>query len=159
MLKLHATIIIIFSNHPNYSKLTNENEWWPWWEMPNARYLMSPSIFAMCPNICAKEFGIIPRSSGTVRTPSMVNVLPVPVCPYAKIVPGKIESKNNNSHQRWEKLEFQLVHQASSSNMLLAKNHLPSKKILLSGLPDGIFMPCSHHHAPPYNNFLWVFTA
>ena len=65
---------------------------------------MSPSIFAMCPNICAKEFGIIPRSSGTVRTPSMVNVLPVPVCPYAKIVPGKIESKNNNSHQGWKKL-------------------------------------------------------
>ena len=76
---------------------------------------MSPSIFAMCPNICAKEFGIIPRSSGTVRTPSMVNVLPVPVCPYAKIVPGKIDSKNNNSHQSWEKLEFQLIPQASSS--------------------------------------------
>lgn len=85
--------------------------------MQNTRYLMSPSIFAMCPNICAKEFGIIPRSSGTVRTPSMVNVLPVPVCPYAKIVPGKIESKNNNSHQSWENLEFQLIPQASSSNM------------------------------------------
>lgn len=116
--------------------------------MPNTSYLMSPSIFAMCPNICAKEFGIIPRSSGTVRTPSMVNVLPVPVCPYAKIVPGKIESKNNNSHLDWEKLEFQLVLQVSSSDVLFAKSHLPGKKILLSGLLDGIFVPCSHYHAP-----------
>lgn len=96
-----------------------------------ARYLMSPSIFAMCPNICAKEFGIIPRSSGTIRTPSIVNVLPVPVCPYAKIVPGKIESKNNNSHQECKKKvnSTELVLQASSFLMLLAKSHLPSKKI------------------------------
>lgn len=50
-------------------------------------HLMSPSFLAICPNICANEFGMIPRSSGTVRTPSIVNVLPVPVCPYAKIVP------------------------------------------------------------------------
>ena len=120
---------------------------------------MSPSIFAMCPNICAKEFGMIPRSSGTVRTPSMVNVLPVPVCPYAKIVPSKIESKNNNSHQGWEKLEFQLVLQVSSSHVFLAKSHLPGKKIPLSGLLDGIFVPCSHYRAPPYNTFLWVFIA
>lgn len=127
--------------------------------MPNTRYLMSPSIFAMCPNICAKEFGMIPRSSGTVRTPSMVNVLPVPVCPYAKIVPSKIESKNNNSHQGWEKLEFQLVLQVSSSHVFLAKSHLPGKKIPLSGLLDGIFVPCSHYRAPPYNTFLWVFIA
>ena len=35
---------------------------------------------------------MIPRSSGTVRTPSIVNVLPVPVCPYAKIVPKKKKS-------------------------------------------------------------------
>ena len=52
---------------------------------------MSPSFLAIWPNICANEFGMIPRSSGTVRTPSIVNVLPVPVCPYAKIVP---EEKN-----------------------------------------------------------------
>ena len=59
--------------------------------------LISPSIFAMCPKICAKEFGIIPRSSGTVRTPSMVNVFPVPVCPYAKIVPGNMIFSTSNS--------------------------------------------------------------
>ena len=100
--------------------------------MPNTRYLMSPSIFAMCPNICAKEFGIIPRSSGTARTPSMVNVLPVPVCPYAKIVPSKIESNNNNSNQGCEKLEFQLVLQASS-NVFLA-NAPP----LIQQLPVGL---------------------
>ncbi len=32
---------------------------------------------------------MMPRSSGTVRTPSIVNVFPVPVWPYAKIVPVK----------------------------------------------------------------------
>lgn len=31
---------------------------------------------------------MIPLSSGTALTPSMVNVLPVPVCPYAKMVPA-----------------------------------------------------------------------
>ena len=49
---------------------------------------MSPATLAICPNICANEFGIIPRSSGTDLTPSIVKVFPVPVCPYAKIVPG-----------------------------------------------------------------------
>ena len=29
----------------------------------------------------------MPLSSGTALTPSMVNVFPVPVCPYAKMVP------------------------------------------------------------------------
>jgi hypothetical protein len=33
----------------------------------------------MCPNICANEFGIIPRNSGLSRIPSIVNVFPVPV--------------------------------------------------------------------------------
>ena len=42
---------------------------------------------------------MIPRSSGTVRTPSIVNVLPVPVCPYAKIVP---EKKNELSQNKTE---------------------------------------------------------
>lgn len=51
-------------------------------------YLVSPSALAMWPNIWAKELGMMPLSSGTARTPSMVKVLPVPVCPYAKIVPG-----------------------------------------------------------------------
>ena len=50
-------------------------------------YLVSPSAFAIWPNTCAKLLGVIPRSSGTVRTPSIVNVLPVPVWPYANIVP------------------------------------------------------------------------
>lgn len=31
---------------------------------------------------------MIPLSSGTALTPSIVYVLPVPVCPYAKMVPG-----------------------------------------------------------------------
>lgn len=50
-------------------------------------YLVSPSALAMCPKIWAKEFGIIPLSPGTALTPSIVKVFPVPVCPYAKIVP------------------------------------------------------------------------
>ena len=64
--------------------------------------LMSPSFLAICPKTCANEFGMIPRSSGTVRTPSIVNVLPVPVCPYAKIVPEKKNqpSQNNNEDCR-----------------------------------------------------------
>lgn len=37
----------------------------------------------------ANEFGIIPLSSGDVWDPSIVNVLPVPVWPYANIVPLK----------------------------------------------------------------------
>lgn len=43
----------------------------------------------------ANEFGMIPLSSGTARTPSMVKVLPVPVCPYAKIVP------ENDEENQW----------------------------------------------------------
>lgn len=54
-----------------------------------ASYLVSPSIFEIYPNIWANEFGIIPLRFGSVRTPSIVNVLPVPVCPYAKTVPRK----------------------------------------------------------------------
>lgn len=54
---------------------------------------MSPSAFAMWPNIWANELGMIPLSSGTARTPSMVKVLPVPVWPYAKIVPENNEGK------------------------------------------------------------------
>ena len=126
-----------------------------------ARYLMSPSIFAMCPNICAKEFGIIPRSSGTIRTPSIVNVLPVPVCPYAKIVPGKIESKNNNSHQECKKKsEF---HWACPSGKQLShvacQEPLAQQENLFVWTTRQIFVPCSHHHAFPYNNSLWVFIA
>lgn len=70
-------------------------------EISSCKYtdLISPSIFAMCPKIWAKEFGIIPRSSGIVRTPSMVNVFPVPVCPYAKIVPGNTTFSISNSKQ------------------------------------------------------------
>lgn len=37
---------------------------------------------------------MIPLSSGTARTPSMVNVFPVPVCPYAKIVPENNEENH-----------------------------------------------------------------
>ncbi len=51
-------------------------------------HFVSPSAFEMWPKMWAKEFGIMPRSSGTARTPSMVKVLPVPVCPYAKMVPS-----------------------------------------------------------------------
>lgn len=50
-------------------------------------YLTSPAILAMCPKMWANELGIMPLSSGVERTPSMVNVLPVPVWPYANIVP------------------------------------------------------------------------
>lgn len=60
------------------------------------------SAFAIAPNMCAKEFGMIPRSSGTVRMPSIVYVFPVPVCPYANIVPGwtpiLTESKLDNTY-------------------------------------------------------------
>lgn len=48
----------------------------------------------MWPNMWANEFGMIPLSSGTARTPSMVKVLPVPVCPYAKIVPENNEENH-----------------------------------------------------------------
>lgn len=58
-------------------------------------YLVSPSAFAIWPNMWANEFGMIPLSSGTARTPSMVKVLPVPVCPYANIVPEN--DKKNQS--------------------------------------------------------------
>lgn len=67
---------------------------WEWW-LP---YLVSPSALAMWPKICANEFGIIPLSSGTALTPSMVNVFPVPVCPYAKMVPEIMQSEI--SHHR-----------------------------------------------------------
>lgn len=56
-------------------------------------YLVSPSAFAIWPNMWANEFGMIPLSSGTARTPSIVKVLPVPVCPYAKIVPENEENQ------------------------------------------------------------------
>jgi len=37
--------------------------------------------------MCSKVLGIIPLSSGGFALPSIVWVLPVPVYPYAKIVP------------------------------------------------------------------------
>jgi len=37
---------------------------------------------------------MMPLSSGTALTPSMVKVLPVPVCPYAKMVPKEQEHIN-----------------------------------------------------------------
>jgi len=37
--------------------------------------------------IVSKERGMIPFNSASEGTPLMVNVFPVPVCPYAKIVP------------------------------------------------------------------------
>ena len=101
--------------------------------MPNTRYLMSPSIFAICPNICAKEFGIIPRSSGTVRTPSMVNVLPVPVCPYAKIVPGKIESKTTTHTRATKNLNSSLSIRQAALTCCLPRTTCPARK---SSCPD-----------------------
>ena len=53
----------------------------------NQQYLVSPSALAIFPNTWANELGIIPLSSGIALTPSIVNVFPVPVCPYANIVP------------------------------------------------------------------------
>ena len=41
----------------------------------------------MQPNMWANELGMMPFISGIERTPSIVKVLPVPVWPYAKIVP------------------------------------------------------------------------
>lgn len=66
-----------------------------YWKIKEFFYLVSPSAFAIWPNMWANEFGMIPLSSGTARTPSMVKVLPVPVCPYAKIVP------ENNEEKQW----------------------------------------------------------
>ena len=61
---------------------------------------VSPSALAMWPKTWAKELGMMPLSSGTALTPSMVKVLPVPVCPYAKIVPvmdTKEHSRNKSN--------------------------------------------------------------
>ena len=44
-------------------------------------------LFPPDPDLWANELGIIPFNSGFERTPSIVNVLPVPVCPYANTVP------------------------------------------------------------------------
>ena len=52
-------------------------------------YLVSPSALEMAPKIWAKELGMMPLSSGVFLSPSIVKVLPVPVWPYAKIVPEK----------------------------------------------------------------------
>lgn len=71
--------------------------------------LLSPSALAMWPKICAKEFGIIPRSSGTALTPSMVKVLPVPVCPYAKMVPEMDNNKQIIIKVNCGKQQFKLM--------------------------------------------------
>ena len=52
----------------------------------NTHFWLSRAL-AMCPKICAKVLGMIPLSCGDVFAPDMVYVLPVPVCPYANIVP------------------------------------------------------------------------
>jgi len=43
--------------------------------------LWSPSNLEINPKIWANEFGMIPRKVGSDRTPSIVNVFPVPVWP------------------------------------------------------------------------------
>ena len=63
---------------------TMKNHW--------AKYLTSSSSLEIKPKICANEFGMIPLNSGTVLTPSIVKVFPVPVWPYAKIVPIKMKA-------------------------------------------------------------------
>ena len=54
--------------------------------------MSEPPRVAIASKIWWKARGMMPRSSGGSFTPSIVNVLPVPVCPYAKIVPLKPSS-------------------------------------------------------------------
>ena len=49
--------------------------------------MFEPPRFSMLSKIWLKARGMMPRSSGGLFTPSIVKVLPVPVWPYAKIVP------------------------------------------------------------------------
>ena len=52
---------------------------------------------------------MMPLSSGTALTPSMVNVLPVPVCPYAKIVPV-IHSRHQYQYRLFPKYVFTTIY-------------------------------------------------
>lgn len=46
-------------------------------------------VRAMWVKMCSNEFGMTPLSSGQSGFPSIVYVLPVPVCPYANMVPNE----------------------------------------------------------------------
>lgn len=105
----HVTRVYLNTLHlsDNVDKTYNEKAWqmirifminhaWTHWPLNSAAlknnlhsHLVSPSAFAMWPNTWANEFGMIPLSSGTALTPSIVNVFPVPVWPYANMVPEK----------------------------------------------------------------------
>lgn len=99
-----------------------------------AFYLVSSSALAMWPNMWAKELGIIPLSSGTALTPSIVYVLPVPVCPYAKIVPmNKLKWTNKDScdwkHQQNKSVHREVVNQTKKWHIKIT--HLIYHCILL----------------------------